>query len=292
MAKADIAAVLALGAAFFIAIGNVAHQRAARGVTDQPAGNMALFLRLLRDRRWLLGSVASVLGFGLQAAALAEGSVLLVQALLVTALLFALPINARLSATPVSRAQWVWAVLLAVSVAVIVTVGNPAAGQSRVGPQAWAVVAAVLLPALTLCVAGARKMAGRPAAAVLLGLVSGSLWGLFAVLTKSVVGRLGDGLGAFLATPELYAWAAVAVAASSWQQSSFRAGSLTASLPTLTVTEPVVAALLGILVLGESVHPGKDGWWALALAVAVMVTATAALARGAATSAAAAPARQ
>lgn len=286
MAKADIAAVLALGAAFFIAIGNVAHQRAAQGLTDQPAGNMALFLRLLRDRRWLLGSVASVLGFGLQAAALGLGSVLLVQALLVTALLFALPINARLSATPVSRAQWVWAVLLAVSVAVIVTVGNPAAGQSRAGLQVWAVVAAVMLPVLALCVAGARMMSGRPAAAVLLGLVSGSLWGVFAVLTKSVVGRIGDGIWALLATPELYAWVAVAVAASSWQQSSFRAGSLTASLPTLTVTEPLVAALLGILVLGETVHPGEDGWWALALAVAVMVSSTAALARGAAATAA------
>ena len=37
MAKADIAALLALGAAFFIAIGDVMHQRSAHEVTDEPS---------------------------------------------------------------------------------------------------------------------------------------------------------------------------------------------------------------------------------------------------------------
>ena len=48
-----------------------------------------------------------------------------------------------------------------------------------------------------------------------------------------------------MSTPELYAWALVAIAGTAWQQSSFRAGSLTASLPTMTVAEPVVASVLG-----------------------------------------------
>ncbi len=40
MAKADIAALLALGAAFFIAIGDVIHQRSAHEVTDEPVGHI------------------------------------------------------------------------------------------------------------------------------------------------------------------------------------------------------------------------------------------------------------
>lgn len=279
MAKADIAALLALGAAFFIAIGDVIHQRSAHDVTDEPVGHLELFLRLLRDRQWWLGSLVSALGFGCQAAALGLGSVLVVQALLVTSLLFALPINAREAGREVSRSQWLWAALLAVSVVLIVTVGNPTAGQARAGLEVWAGVVAVLAPAILLCIAGARALAGRPAAAVLLGLVSGSLWGVFAVLTKGVVERLGHGLWALLGAPELYAWAAVAVAATAWQQSSFRAGSLTASLPTMTVAEPVVGSILGVVVLGEALRPGEDGWALLIAAVAVMVIATAALAR-------------
>ena len=92
--------------------------------------------------------------------------------------------------------------------------------------------------------------------------------------------RLDDASVALLRTPELYAWALVAMAGTAWQQSSFRAGALTASLPTMTVTEPVVGSVLGIVVLGETLRPGDAGWLTLIAAVAVMVVATAALARG------------
>ncbi|MFG1929810.1 DMT family transporter [Mycobacterium sp. NPDC048908] len=288
MDKADIAALLALGAAFFIAIGDVIHQRSAHEVTDEPVSHVDLFLRLLRDGKWWLGSTVAAVGFALQAAALGLGSVLLVQALLVTSLLFALPINARLSHRRVTRWEWTWAALLAIAVAVIVTVGNPTEGHSRASLQTWTVVVAVLGPALVLCVVGARIWSG-PTSAVLLALVSGALWGVFAVLTKGVVDRLDHGLWALVRTPELYVWALVAVAGTAWQQSSFRAGALTASLPTMTVAEPVVGSVLGIVVLGETLRPGDAGWLTLIVAVVVMVVATTALARGEAAGAAARP---
>jgi drug/metabolite transporter (DMT)-like permease len=289
MDKADVAALLALGAAFFIAVGDVIHQRTAHEVTDEPVSHVELFMRLLRDRQWWLGSVVAAVGFALQAAALGFGSVLLVQALLVTSLLFALPISARMSHRPVTRWQWAWAALLAAAVAVIVTVGNPTAGHSRASLETWTAVIVVLGPALVLCVVGARIWSG-PVSAVLLAVVSGALWGLFAVLTKGVVDRLDDGLWALLRTPELYVLALVAIAGTSWQQSSFRAGALTASLPTMTVVEPLVGSVLGVVVLGETLRPGEAGWLTLIVAVAVMVVATVALARGEAAGATTQPA--
>jgi drug/metabolite transporter (DMT)-like permease len=279
MAKADIAVLLALGAAFFIAIGDVIHQRSAHEVSDEPVSHVELFMRLLRDGQWWLGSVVAAVGFALQAAALGFGSVLLVQALLVTSLLFALPVSARLSHRRVTRSEWTWAALLAGAVAVIVIVGNPTAGHSRASLETWTAVIAVLGPALVLCVVGARIWSG-PVSAVLLAVVSGALWGVFAVLTKGVVDRLDDGLWALLRTPELYVWALVAIAGTAWQQSSFRAGALTASLPAMTVAEPVVGSVLGVVVLGETLRPGDAGWLTLIVAVAVMVVSTAALARG------------
>lgn len=278
MAKADIAALLALGAALFIAIGDVIHQRSAHEVTDEPVGHVELFMRLLRDRQWWLGSLVAAAGFGLQAAALGLGSVLLVQALLVTSLLFALPMSARAARRRVTRWEWMWAVVLAGSVAVVVTVGNPQAGQSRASLATWAAVIAVMGPALVLCLIGARIWSGS-VSAVLLAVVSGSLWGVFAVLTKGVVDQLDDGMFALLRTPELYAWALVAIAGTAWQQSSFRAGSMTASLPAMTVAEPVVASVLGIVVLGETLNTDDAGWFALGLAIVAIVVATIALAR-------------
>jgi drug/metabolite transporter (DMT)-like permease len=280
VAKADIAALLALGAALFIAIGDVIHQRSAHEVTDERLGAMALFTKLLGDIRWWLGSLVSACGFALQAAALGLGSVVMVQALLVSSLLFALPINARLRRRRLTRWEWTWAVLLASAVAVIVTVGNPQAGHARAPLETWTVVAAVMGPALILCVLGARIASGT-VSAVLLALVSGALWGLFAVLTKGVVHRLHHGIWVLLLhTPELYAWALVAIAATAWQQSSFRAGSLTASLPTMTVTEPAVGSVLALVVLGERLDTNDYGWVGLGAAFAVMIVSTAALARG------------
>ncbi|MFT4088720.1 MAG: DMT family transporter [Gordonia sp. (in: high G+C Gram-positive bacteria)] len=60
----------------------------------------------------------------------------------------------------------------------------------------------------------------------------------------------------------------------------FRAGALTASLPTMTVAKPVVAGILGVLVLGETVD--ADGAEAVVLAVAAVtvIAATMLLARG------------
>ena len=245
-------------------------------VTDEPVGHLQLFTRLLRDGRWWLGTAVAAAGFGLQAAALALGSVLLVQALLVTSLLFALPISARLAHRRVTRWQGLWAVLLAGSVVVIVTVGNPTAGQTRASVETWLGVCAVLGPVLALLLVGARMWSG-PTSAVLLGGVSGTLWGVFAVLTKSVVHRLDvtswAGALELMRTPELYAWAVVAVAGTAFQQASFRAGPMTASLPTMTVAEPMIAAVLGVVVLGESLRPAESGWFVLITAVAVMVVA-------------------
>jgi drug/metabolite transporter (DMT)-like permease len=126
-----IAAALAVAAALMVGIGDVVQQRSAQQVTDQPVGTVALFRRLLRDRRWWAGSLVAVAGFGFQAAALGVGSVVLVQALLVTSLLFALVISARANHRRVTRRQGIWAALLVAAVAVIVTVGDPQAGAPR-----------------------------------------------------------------------------------------------------------------------------------------------------------------
>ncbi len=278
MAKADIAGLLALGAALFVAIGNVLQQRRAQEVTEGTVGSIELFAKLLRDRRWWWGSLVGVAGVALQAAALGLGSVLLVQALLVSSLLFALLISARITRRAVTRWEMVWALLLVAAMTVIVTLVNPQAGQSRASWRIWATVIAVLGPALLACVIGARIWRGR-LAAVLFAVVAGSLWGVFSVVTKGVVDQLANGVWSLVRAPELYAWVLIALAATSWEQSAYRCGALTASMPTLTVAEPAVAAGLGIVVLGETLQTGGFRLVVLLAAVLTMVVATAALAR-------------
>jgi hypothetical protein len=280
MSKADFAALIALCAALASAIGDVIRQRSAHEITDKPVGHLELFRLSLRDTRWWLGGGGAVANYGLQAAALALGSVMLVTALQVTSLLFALPIYARLAQHRVTRWEWMWAILLAAALAVVVTVGDPDPGHSRGSLQTWIVVGLAVGPVLVLCVLGARIWSGGPAAPVLLAVVAGSSLALFAVLTKGVVEVVGGGVGALLRAPEFYAWIPAALAGMIFQQSAFRAGALTASMPTVTVAKPVVASALGVLVLGETLDADGTEVFALIAAAALVVISTIALARG------------
>ena len=219
-------------AALISGVGDVIRQRSAQEITSERVGHFELFRLSLRDIRWWWGGLAAAASFGLQAIALVLGSVVLVQALQVTALLFALPTNARLTRHPVTRWEWLWAVLLAAAVVVFITVGDPAAGYQRGSLKIWIVVAVVMVPALVLCVVGARIWSGA-VAAVLLALVSASSWALFAVLTKGVMEVVRDGPAALLRAPEMYAWILAALVGTVFQQSAFRASTLTASLPAI-----------------------------------------------------------
>lgn len=280
MWRADVAAFLALCAALASAFGDVMRQRSAQEITDQQVGHLQLFRMSLRDLRWWMGGAGAVVNYSLQATALAIGSVMLVTALQVTTLLFALPIHAQLTKRRVTRWEWMWAALLAGALAVVVTVGDPTAGHSRGSLTAWIVVAVVLGPALVLCVLGANIWSGRTVAAVLLALVAGSSLALFAVLTKGVVEVLENGFDAVVLAPELYAWVAAALAGMIFQQSAFRAGALTVSLPTMVIAKPMVASLLGVTVLGEALQVGGEEAATVAVAVGLVVVATIALARG------------
>jgi hypothetical protein len=259
MSNPEIAAIFALCAALAAAIGSVIRQRSAQQITDQQVGHLALFGMLVRDIRWWTGGLGDIASYCFLAAALDKGSVMLVTALQVTVLLFALPIYAAL--------------------AMVITVGDPTAGLERGSPQDWLVVAAVLGPALGLCALGAKIWSDRPAAAVLLAVVSGSSLAVFAVLTKGMVDVTEHG-GHLLHAWELYPWIAAGVAGMIFQQSAFRAGSLTSSLPTLTVAKPVVAVALGVTVLKETLETDGAEWLLLIAAAVMVIVATVALARG------------
>jgi len=280
VSDANLAALLALCAALASAIGNVVRQRSAQEVTDKRVGHLTLFGMLLRDKRWWLGGFGDIGSYVLLAAALDHGSVLLVMSLQVTALLFALPIYTRMSHHPITRREWTYALLLAVALAVLITIGDPTGGQQQAPLQTWLVVAVVIGPLLLLGLLGARIWVDRPIAALLLAAVAGSLLAVFAVLMKGVVDILEHDPGQLWHSFELYALVACGVAGMIYHQSAYRAGALTASLPTIIVAKPVVGGVLGIVVLGETLAAGGWDWVVLAVTAAVVIVATVGLARG------------
>jgi len=277
-----MAVLLAVASALFIAVGIVVRQRSTIGVPDEHGVSAAMATALVRRPLWWAGTGVAIGGYVLQALALSRGSLLLVQPVLVSSLLFALPLSARLAHRRVTRNEWVWAVLLTVAIAVFVVMGNPRPGHARPPGLSWGLVAAVALPVVVGCVLGAARTLGRTRAVLLAVAVAVAiLFGVVAVLTKASVLRLAHGgLPHLLSVPTPYVLAVVALAATVLQQSAFHAGALQASVPTMIVLEPLVAVTIGMTVLGEHLAVGGAG--ALALAVVVMLIATIALARDAA----------
>ena len=55
MAQTEIAILLALAAAFFIAVGDVIHQRSAHEVTDEPIGHLELLRQAAQGRPVVAG---------------------------------------------------------------------------------------------------------------------------------------------------------------------------------------------------------------------------------------------
>ena len=274
----------ALLAAFWAAVGIVVRQRAIQGEAGSPEDSGAIVTSWVRRPSWWAGTLGAVGGYVFQALALAHGSLLLVQPLLVSSLLFVLPLGARFSNQHVRARDWCWALVLTTALTVFVLVGQPREGHYRPPVPAWSVALIGSVPVVIVCVLAARRMAGRPRA-MLLATAVAVLLGMIAVLTKVSTHRLAvRGWHGLLTVPAPYLLVVLAITVTVLQQSAFHAGALQASVPIMLVGEPVVAVLLGVLILGEHLVVRGAGALILTLAVAAMTAATIALGRDSASS--------
>ncbi|WP_370500115.1 DMT family transporter [Mycolicibacterium sp. jd] len=274
-----VTVLLAFLAAVFLAVGIVVRQRATLDVPAEHGVSPVMIQTLVRRPLWWAGTASAVAGFVFQALALANGSLLLVQPILVSALLFALPLSARLAHRRVTRAEWAWAVLLTLALAVFVVLAKASPGDYEASLSTSAVVAVVCTVAVLACVIVATRIAGW-IRAVLLAVAVGVLFGVVAVLTKLVMHVLThEGFVAVLTTPVLYLLALLGVVATLLQQSAFHAGSLQTSVPTMLVLEPMIAVILGAVVLGEHLNVGRWDAVALVVSTVAMVAGTIALGR-------------
>lgn len=281
MVVQSLVVLLALCAALCAAIGIVVRQRATTDVPPEQGVSAVMLSTLLRRPLWWAGTGSAVAGYGFQALALAKGSLMLVQPLLVAALLFALPLSARLANRRVTRAEWGWALLLGAALAVFVVLARPRPGDYTGSVWKATVASVVCLVLVAGCVVLATRHLGR-VRAMLLAAAVGVLLGVAAVMTKVVMYYLAThSVLALLITPAPYVLALLGVTLTLIQQSAFHAGALQMSVPTMLMLEPVVAVLLGTVVLGEHVEASPAEAVPLAIAVVAMAAATIALGRGA-----------
>ena len=146
--------------------------------------------------------------------------------------------------------------------------------------MAWTIALIGASLVVVACTAAATRVTGRMRA-MLLAVSVAVLLGLIAVLTKVCTQRLAvGGWHAMLTVPAPYLLIALAVAVTVIQQSAFNAGALQASVPIMLVGEPLVAVVIGLLVLDERLVAHGIALPILLAMVAAMAAATIALGHG------------
>jgi drug/metabolite transporter (DMT)-like permease len=266
-----VAAVLALLAAVCFALAATLWQKASFGLAGVSLRQPKSLLLLLTRWVWLLGLAAQVVGVVLQAAALDRGRVSIIQPLLVTTVIWALPLGYFLTQQTIGPREVLGAAIIVVGLALFASFGHPAAGVSNAPTSDW--VASILV----ICAACAALLifANRGSLsmkAALLGTVAGLLYGLSATLMKPVVESTHtEGLGTVVTGWQFWVWAAAGVVGFVFQQLSLATGRLVPSVAAVSVANPVVSVMLGALVLQERLD--KNPSWHAVVAVGALCLA-------------------
>lgn len=238
--------VLGLCAAVLLASGFVVQQHAAARVPAEERLSFRILVDLARRPLWLAGIAAMVGGQILGAVALGRGSLTLVEPLLAANLLFALPLAAAWSRSRLGRREWLGAIALVAGLGTFVAAAGPEKEQaSVVSPAGWLIGGLTIVAVVaTLVLVAKRLELGEEA--TLLAAGAGILYGLQDGLTQRTLLVIQvHGLPGIFITWQGYSLVAVAVVGLVLAQSAFEAAPLAASLPALTMAEPITGIGLG-----------------------------------------------
>jgi positive regulator of sigma E activity len=201
-----------------------------------------------------------------------------IQPLLVTTIVFALPLGYWLTQQTVNRAQIVAAGLVVLGLTLFTVVGDAAQGNDDAPSWQWAIVIVALsIASAALIVFGGRGSLARKAG--FYGACAGLLYGLSASLWKPSAESLDTGgLAGMLSNWAFWAFAIAGIVAFLVQQVSLATGRLAPSVAMTSVLNPLVGIFVGTLLLEERL---ADPAWhkvvayaglALALLAAVTIT--------------------
>ncbi|MEO9221198.1 MAG: DMT family transporter, partial [Mycobacteriaceae bacterium] len=181
--------VLTLGAATAYAVSATLKHLSAGQVTDASPREALTVGRFVAStvthRLWLLGIAADVVGVALHVVALQSGALATVQPLLVSGLVIALVLRARLGGR-VQRREIAWGVLLTASLAAFLVVANTSDTNATADVVPAAIIGAAGACLAVACVMLARRRGGRAGAAALLGLSVGAIDASTAAILKSL----------------------------------------------------------------------------------------------------------
>ena len=167
-----------------------------------------------------------------------------------------------MTGTESTSRDWLSAIGMVIGLGVFLRLARPTVGHTHATPALWilagvsAFVLAGLLTAAGLPPArGIEASSGRKAA--LLGIAAATGFGFVAAVVKELSTHLSQGPVAVFSNWSPYVLLLSGAASMFLASNAFQAGSLAASQPGLTLVDPLVASLLGVVLFGDrlNLHP-------------------------------------
>lgn len=248
-----IACAASLAAGLALAATGLLQQYAARARPSTERGSPKLILKLLQSRIWLAGAATALISYAFQALALTFGPLALVQPIVLSELIFAVPASVRLRGLRLQAREWTAVVAVVVGLALAIGSAYPRGGDPTQPIADWAYV----LGAVTI-VAGAAILIARaisgPVKASLLAFAGAAILGMQSALFAATIALIHTGWVTALTSWEPYALTVASFLGLFLVQNAYQAGTLAASMPVMDLTVPLTAILIGILLFNEVIR--------------------------------------
>ena len=248
----ELAVGFALLSATAAAVSTSVQHQAAEAAPPEVTGAWGLLGHLVQRPIWLLGQSIGLVALVMHGLALSNGPIALVQPLVISGIVLAVPVRAALSRRLPGRREVGAVMLAAVGLAVFLIASAPVEGR---GAGLGVLPLLLVLAGLALSF-GAIALSGRVAdptrRAFLLGAAAGVLFALVAVLLKMSLDQLAaDGLVSMLTSWPPYGLVVAGVGGVLCNQFAYRSGRLSSSMPVLNVVDCLVALAFGYVVFHE-----------------------------------------
>lgn len=273
-----VAVVLALAAALSTAV-NLMTQHLASVAAPPGATGVRLARYLLLQPLWLFGAAVGAGSYLLQAGALHNGPLSLVQPLLITEMIFVMVLRRVWIHQYVRPAAWASVLTVAGALAVFLAAAEPSGGHPAPKAAEWlsaGVVVGGIIAGLALL-----GLHGSPIRrAAVLAAAAAMTWAMEAVFLKTATETLSvSGPVAMFTGWPVYAFAAATLTGTILQQAALHVGPLSVSQPLLAIVDPLTAIVLSIWLFGERFTGSPAATTLAAVSFLVMAVGVTALTR-------------
>jgi drug/metabolite transporter (DMT)-like permease len=248
--------VLAALAATGNALAAVMQRKAALQEQDREFGRGVL-VRLVHKPVWIGGILAMVAAFILHATALNLGELSAVEPIIALELPMSLLFGSWAFSSRLGRLEWLSTITMTAGVIVVLTALSPTPGDATNVSHVTYILAGggTAGTVALLCLIG--QVGRGPFRAACLGASAGTAFGLTASLVKESVTQLSHrGMFGLVSTWQTYAAIGFGVLGVVLVQAALHAGPLVAAQPGITLMDPLVSTLWGVLVFNEQTRGG------------------------------------